>query len=301
MRKLMFRLLKLGVKLLQRNKRVRKWVVKFSLAGNAYNFLYQHLKPKSITLMEVQGNKMYLDPSDIVCSLLLVNVVWERCETVLFKGLVKRGMVVADIGAHVGYYSLLAAMRVGEDGKVFAFEPHPDNYSLLLKNIEVNGYKNAIPIQKAVSNKSGTVQLHLHPENKGGSRICDFPLSRQHILVSAITLDDFFKDKDYQIDLIRMDIEGAEMWAVEGMDKIISENKNLTIIAEFFPRALRTFGVSPKHYVNKLVEHGFQLYEIDEEQEAIKPIDAASITKNVDSESRLHNFTNLLCKRGIRW
>ena len=58
-------------------------------------------------------------------------------------------MVVVDIGSNIGYYTLIAAKILGSSGKVYAFEPEPNNYELLLKNIEVNGYTNIVPVQKA--------------------------------------------------------------------------------------------------------------------------------------------------------
>ena len=69
--------------------------------------------------------------------------------TALVKRIVRNGDIVVDIGAHIGYYTLIFARLVGPKGKVFAFEPEPNNFNLLIKNIKINGYKNIIPVQKA--------------------------------------------------------------------------------------------------------------------------------------------------------
>jgi len=186
-RKLMFLGLKKATKLLR-----GKWIVKFPLSKSVHKSLYRYLRPHGIVLTEIQGSEMYLDPEVELCSYLLLHGVWEEHETALFKQLVKKGMVVVDLGAYIGYYTLIAAKIVGETGKVFAFEPEPHNYDLLVKNIEVNGYKNVIPVQKAVSNKTGTTYLALNPENKAGDWICDFHQGGEYIPISVTTFDAFF-------------------------------------------------------------------------------------------------------------
>ena len=109
---------------------------------------------------EVHGKKMYLDLSDRVhCEILYATGIWEKDVTAYLMKLIEGGMVVIDIGANVGYYTLLAAEKVGGHGKVFAFEPEPSRYALLEKNVRINGLKNVILVQQAVSNKTGTARL----------------------------------------------------------------------------------------------------------------------------------------------
>ena len=86
----------------------------------------------------------------------------EKYETELFKKMVQDGMVVVDIGANIGYYTLIAAKLVGNKGIVYAFEPEPSNYELLCQNIAINGYTNVVPIEKAVSKTSGKTKLYVN-------------------------------------------------------------------------------------------------------------------------------------------
>ncbi|GAI28794.1 unnamed protein product [marine sediment metagenome] len=87
--------------------------------------------------MDIQGNKMYVNTDDRgFAPILLVDGVWEKYKTEVFKQMVKEGMVVVDIGANIGYYTLIGAELVGESGIVYAFEPEPSNVdakSFLLK------------------------------------------------------------------------------------------------------------------------------------------------------------------------
>ena len=117
-----------------------------------YKLICKTLKPKRIISITCQGNKMYVDGRDKnIVPDLLSKGAYEPFETELFKKNLEKGEVVLDIGAHIGYYTLIAAKIVGNEGKVFAFEPAPDNYALLEKNVNANGYKNVILEQKAAS------------------------------------------------------------------------------------------------------------------------------------------------------
>ena len=181
--------------------------------------------------------------------------------------------MVIDIGAHIGYYTLIAANLVGDKGKVFAFEPAPENYALLVKNIEVNGYRNIIPVQKAVSNKSGTTNLFLFEQNKGMHAIYERSGYGESIVVESITLDDYFSEKQDSVDVIKMDIEGAEMLALSGMDRIIKQSPSLKILIEFRPAELRACGSSAEGFLSKVAEYGFKLQFINEQKQLIEPID----------------------------
>jgi FkbM family methyltransferase len=144
---------------------------------------------------------------------------FEKFETQLFQSLLRKGMVVLDIGAYVGYYTLIAAGLVGENGKVFAFEPEPDNYALLLKNLEANKCNNVIPVQKAVSERNGISVLFLSAENEADHRIYDSHDGRESIAVGVTSIDSFFERKDCKVDIVKMDIEGSEMMALQGNDQ----------------------------------------------------------------------------------
>ena len=248
--------------------------LKFPLLGRVYSFLFHHLKPaQSIVLVDVRGIKMYADVRGAGLGPGSIHGNYEKGEVELFKKIIKEGMIVVDIGANIGYYTLIAAKLVGENGKVVAFEPEPGNYSLLVKNIEVNGYDNVIPVQKAVSNKLGTIKLFLHPTNVAAHRIYNSHDGRKSIEIETITLDEFFKAQIDRIDVIKMDIEGAEIAALQGMKEILKKNDDLKSFTEFSPEAIRTFGYSPENSLNELMRYGFKLFQINAQKGEITPID----------------------------
>ncbi len=269
---------------------------KLPLARRAYNFLYSWaMLPNEIVLAEVEGQKMYFDTNDKhgMTAQLFLGGLYEKYETNLFKSVVGEGMTVVDLGANIGYYTLLAAKLVGRKGRVFAFEPAPDNFSLLLKNIEANGYDNIIPVQKAVSNETGTTKLFLCEVNRGDHRIYQSHDNRESITVDVTTLDNFFENEQYPIDVIKMDIQGAEMAALQGMTEIVLKNDSLKIITEFWPTVLQSFGFSPLEFLNKLIEYGFTLYTITSKEPWIKPVSVTHVMEMAKGEE----FINLFCQK----
>jgi FkbM family methyltransferase len=242
---------------------------------------------------EVQGHKMFLDSKDSLN--LSINGIFEPFETEIVKKEIKKGDIVLDIGANIGYYTLIFAKLVGEQGKVFAFEPEPDNFALLEKNVEINGYRNVVLVQRAVSNKTGEIRLYLSEDNKGDHRIYDSHDGRKSIEVEAIRLDDYFKNYDGRIDFIKMDIQGAEGGAIQGMPLLLEKAKNLKLTTEFWPIGLIRFGIEPEGYLKLLLKHGFKIYHINEQEKRLEPANIALLLETYTPEGGF--FTNLSCVR----
>lgn len=261
-----------------------------------YDFLGQHLWPNK-SIIEIEGSKMYMNTDELperygkAFRDYAIFRSWEKSTTEMFKKVVKQGDVVVDLGANMGYFTLLAARLVGKEGRVYPFEPAPLNYSLLIKNIELNGYDNVVPIQKAVSNVSGAVRLFLSNEDMGNNTIYQYGDDREVVEVESVALDEFFKDKKHRVDVIKMDIEGAEMAALLGMDRIIRENKNLKIFSEFYPSLIRAMGYSPEDFVHKLMhDYHFSILPLDylpRRNRKLQPISSVdelmNILKRVDA------------------
>ena len=120
---------------------------------------------------EIQGSKMYLDQNDSLR--LSINGVYGELDTSTIKQHVKKNDIIIDVGANIGYYTLLFSKITGSSGKVFGFEPEAYNFELLKKNVKINNYTNIILEQKAVSKNSGTANLYLAKNGIVGHRIYD--------------------------------------------------------------------------------------------------------------------------------
>lgn len=230
-----------------------------------YDFVWSALGRGTVTV-RVQSSLLRLDLRDrLVSRILYLTGVYEQGETRLFKSLVKPGMVVVDIGAHIGYYTLLAARLVGPEGKVFALEPERHNFDLLLQNIALNGYSNVVALNMAVSDRNSRVYLLLNKEgNQGGHRISGAVTGNEGIMVDAITLDELMRRYEVNPNVIKMDIEGHEFHALQGMRETITQTPGLSLITEFWPYGLRTAGSDPGAFLEALGDSGYAIQLIDE-------------------------------------
>lgn len=178
-------------------------------------------------------------------------------------------------------------------GKFFSFEPESDNFQLLKKNIELNQAKNVVAIQKAVSNENESRFLYLSNENKGDHKIINLNESNdlEKVKIECTKLDDT-KVNQYSIDLIKIDIQGAEMLALKGMSKILKNNPNMIILTELWPYGIEKSGYSPKEFFEKLEGIGFEISLI-EGKNCKKISNGFKLLTDYDKEE----FVNLICKR----
>ena len=146
----------------------------------------------------VHGHRMLLASHGRYPPLDMAMDRYEPSTTQLMKRLLKPGMVVVDVGAHVGYYTVLAAKQVGPMGKGYAFEPESANYALLKQNIGLNGCQNIVAIKSAVSDRSGSSALYLSALDNGRHSTYhhDLPENGSEV-VKATTLDAFFKAEEW--------------------------------------------------------------------------------------------------------
>lgn len=247
-----------------------------TITNKIYKLTISHLKsPQDI--VSVREHKMVLDANDSLE--LSVFGIYAKFMTKLIMREIKKGDVVLDVGANIGYFTLIFAHLVGEEGRVFAFEPDPTNFTILEKNIEINGYKNVVAIQKAVSNHTGKDKLYLHDINTGMHRLSKQPLNNHHIEVNTICLDDYFT-KNTKIDFIKLDVEGSEYAVVEGAHSVLQENKNIKLITEFTPTALKKYGSNATEYISLLASHGFLLRLMNEQKGILEYFQMSEIEEN---------------------
>jgi FkbM family methyltransferase len=271
-------------------------------ATSLYAALYQAFKPPGSLVTTVREHQLHLDPGDLGLArcLLVYDGNWEPLETELFLWIVKKNMVVLDIGANVGYYTLLAARAVGASGKVYAFEPAPNNYALLCQNIRDNGYTNVVTIPKAVADRSGKVRLYLDPKNLGSHNLSGGATTFASVEVEAAALDEYFHGYEDPIDVIKVDAEGAEALILQGMRDLLRRNAKLALFTEFHPRAMESLGSSPEAYIAQLTQLGFNMFMLDEKDQILRSLHPMDVGRLVcvikDGQGRDH--VDLLCVRG---
>jgi FkbM family methyltransferase len=185
--------------------------------------------------------------------------LYESDVTALVEGSLKNGMTVVDLGAFCGYYTLLASRLVGPSGHVYAFEPDPANYAYLVRNIQANACGNVVAINKAASNRNGKAILVLE-KDADHHWLSSSPCvgSGAFIEVPTLSLDAFFVGEGWpSVDLVKIDIEGSEEAALEGMRELSSRNPNMRLIMELNWPAMHRAGVGRGEMVAALTELGF--------------------------------------------
>jgi len=215
---------------------------------------------------------------------------YEREIIALYSQILRPGMRVIDIGAHVGYHTIRFAKLVGSEGKVFAFEPCPSTFEVLCRNVRRQTLANVVLEQKAVSDASGQVDLFVGRHNLRHSTV---PVGNIWVKVDSVSLDDYLRGE--VIHLVKIDVEGAELKVLRGMGSLMDTVPDITLILEFYPDLLRASEGEdgPVELLNLLRDSGFYLYEIQERQ-LVALESFGSLEKFVSS---VHKLTNLFaCK-----
>jgi FkbM family methyltransferase len=217
---------------------------------------------------EILGNQMYLDLRDEGLSRDLLKMGRREVLAVdLVHQEVRPGDVVADIGSNIGYYALQEARLVGDQGKVYAIEPAPENAELLRRNVELNGYQNVEIFQLALGNENGTKPFYLSRKRNWSSMITRDEAASTiigQIPVQEATFDGFFSKIGQYPSFIRMDVEGYEVEIIEGMHEFLEGDRDLRILMEVHPDR----GPEIRSMFKTLEEHGFQCKAVVNEPDA---------------------------------
>lgn len=219
---------------------------------------------------EIGGHKMILDNGDSLA--LSLNGIYERQETGFVQEEIKPGQTVVDIGAHIGYYSLIFAKLVGPSGMVYAFEPDPTNFSILQKNIKLNGYNNVVMLNKAVTERTGRLNLYVSDGSAGDHKTYNSDEHRKTLEIDGVALDDLLMGK--KVDFIKMDIQGAEGGALKGMTSILANSSNIKVLSEFTPSGIKKYGMEPRAYLELWQQLGFNLYNLNRKTRQIEKVNS---------------------------
>lgn len=193
-------------------------------------------------------------------------------ETSNFIGaLLKPGDTFIDIGAHVGYFSMLASALVGPIGSVFSFEPDQSNFAHLLDHIEVNNATNVRPVHMAVGAKPAIAEFFVNADNDGGHALWEVgrhPFNEQTRAgkgttrkVFVTSLDTFFAERDMSnLRAIKIDAEGAEFAILVGARNLLKKHHVPFVIAEVNRFGLESMGANEDLLRSVMHDQGYETY-----------------------------------------
>lgn len=239
-------------------------------------------------IIDVGGQPTYVHPFTIVYSI----DEWEPYTEELFQEAIQPGSTVLDVGAHHGYFSILAARRAGIKGTVYAMEPASENFQILKKNIELNHLTNVIAVNKAASNTSASAPFFIaKPNDVQWSLFPTLRTGEYSVPVECITIDELLGGET--VDVVKMDIEGSEPFAMEGMKQTLSTSPNIVLFLEFHGPWLRRAGVEPEDFLDQMDRAGFECQLINDGRKRLQPLKL----ELTPEEGFYHGFCNIYCTK----
>ncbi len=219
-----------------------------------------------------------LNLDDPVVSGALALGVYERQVSTCFRRALAPGMTVVDVGANLGYYSVIALGGSAPDGRVVAFEPDPVNHALLRANLAPFGGR-ALVRREAVAAGAGTGVLHRHPDNKGKHSLLASPELGAGLPVTTVSLDAILLALGVdRVDLVKLDIEGAEPLALAGMAATLARHRPVLFL-ECAPRRWERAGFEPAGVLDGLGRLGYILTLVDERRGGEAPVTGATVAR----------------------
>jgi FkbM family methyltransferase len=230
---------------------------------------YAHTNDPTIVITELDaGVRLFVDLSDHVIGLNIVRGRYEADGMQLVRSVLRPGDTAVDAGAHIGFFAMQMAARVGPLGRVHAFEPLDSNADLLERSIAENGFAGRIVLERAALGRSSgtaTLTFPLETLNSGGAYLLRdgaAPLLGNHTrTVPLVALDE--AELARPVRLIKMDVEGAEPQVVQGATRVLKEDRPL-IMSELHPTQLeRASGTTADDFLAQMRALGYQAHLLE--------------------------------------
>lgn len=228
---------------------------------------FAHTNDRTIVIREFDdGVRLFVDLSDHAIGLPIVRDQYERSELAYVRRTVTPGDHVLDLGAHIGFFTMHMAARVGPHGSVTAFEPFDENATLLERSIQENRFEGRVRLERAaVARKSGTAALAFATEtlNSGGAFLASDPSVAGHQVrqVRAVALDDL--SLPGPIAFIKMDVEGAEPLMLQGGARLIARDRPIMVSELHALQLSRVSGRTAGAFLTDLSAMNYRVFRLD--------------------------------------
>jgi len=237
-------------------RKIKSNIKRFSIAVLSRWRKRQRIHSKKFNLA---GYTVYLNQFEEIQASISYGI-YEPTETKWLYEILKSGMTFIDVGANIGYYSLLASSLVGSSGKVYSFDPSPYAYERLCQTIKLNNITNIHAYNLGLSDHPENVELALREIQVHSPSFCTDNLKTKLGISKLITLDSFAEENDIKfIDMIKIDVEGYEPNVIKGMTKLLNENKVNRIMIEINGYWLVRNNSSPEKLMTLISSLGFVL------------------------------------------
>lgn len=261
------------------------------------------MSPVNPVTLQVQG----LDPQPVlyvhgvedrhVSRRIRQSGIWEPYETSLMLELLPPGGVFLDVGANIGYFSILAAGHMGPRGQVFAFEPGPENFRLIQRSAAANDLEGRIhAVEAGLAAADGAARLFLSEDNLGDHQIFSTGEGRSSTGIRLLNGANYLRSKLERIDLVKIDTQGSEYGVVEGLLPLL-QSLSPAILVELTPLSLRQCGSSGRALVELLARLDQSIWIVDHIGHALEPCAPDELARwcdDVDAVPGDAGFINIL-------
>lgn len=242
-----------------------------------------------------RGVRLTCPTRDITIVPGLVGGFYEKIELDVFERLAASSETIVDVGANIGLYSCIAALRSPASCEIIAFEPVPENLSYLRRNLADNGQASRVTIEeRAVGESAGPMRMHLDGGSIGTHSLSagNVRNSTTSITVPMVSLDDYVKRKlRYRpVDLLKVDVEGYEGAVLHGARKTLREGRP-TLLIEFVPAHLLNCGHGPAEFLDVIFQGYDTVYLVDEPRATFRPCSQHDL---LDYSGRGYKHANLI-------
>lgn len=209
---------------------------------------------RELATVQLDGYVLFVDSKDHAVSGAVMDKCYEPHVTAVLERELRPDSVLVDVGASIGWFALLAAARAPR-GKVIAFEPGHDNVQLIYRSVAANGFDNVVVYPFAATDRRRYLQLAL---SAAYGFVHDVDDRSDDTVVQGVTVDEIV-EREPRVDIIKIDIEGHEPFALRGMQQTIARHHPL-LLTEFHPKLMRDHaGCDPGEYLGTLFAHGYDL------------------------------------------
>lgn len=230
------------------------------------------------------GVRLILDTRDIILTpIILLNGEWEPETSRVLFDLLQPGMNFVDVGANVGYFTTHAGRRVRPGGKMWAFEADRTAFEFLADNVNLNWYFEDVTLEaKAAYSHATTLTLFQRQKYRGNTSIAEIKnTDLERVLdtqipveVPAVSLDNYFLPLKERIDVIKIDVEGAEPYVLKGMQGLIESQPHMKIMIEWSPGQIVAANCDPESVLSFFADHRLKTQII---RDTLEPITASEL------------------------
>lgn len=232
-------------------------VTPMPLKRKASAFLSQNVSPSEETVLAKTGHR-FVALKEPVFLQVRYDKVYEKELSGIISSFVSEGNIVADVGANFGWHSVSMAEIVGSEGSVYSYEPNPEMFEALTKNVRLNSFENRTTLRNcAVGEVSGKGSLNADAGQSAIGYVSLEDSSGGEADVEIVSLDDELAEHVGNVAFVKIDVEGFEPFVLKGAERLLSDSNPPVLMVEFSPDALDRQPVTQAEFIQQLHDLGF--------------------------------------------